>query len=345
MTLPRVAEFSSAVPETTKMRAMDAIRMDSVGKNAFESRELWKPAISRGAFGGQMAAQALMAASKTVPPHFSVNSLHSYFLLPGNIEVPILYKVEEIRSGRSFASRSVHAFQSEKKVFTMICSFQVFEKSGVEHQYVMPSVLGPEYYKPELRFEGTRSIFGSSGPSLYELAGNVGVIGRSVTKENLDVDYLSAHPLPEPQANVGESADSPHAFRRWWLKPDYEPSEGENTFVSDQCVLTYFSDFRCLFTTTLPHNLKRGSSTNFGISMMASLDHSIWFHAPFSASEWMLYDLETSRASSGRGYVTGRVFSRDGVLVASVAQEGLLRVTDTGDTVDPVMIKNNPPQI
>ncbi|PVU95422.1 hypothetical protein BB559_002742 [Furculomyces boomerangus] len=332
---------------SSELLIQDAIDVVPMGKNIFRSKELWKPAVSRGAFGGQLASQALYAASMTIEPRFVLNSLHSYFLLPGNIEIPVEYHVQDIRTGRSFASKSVQATQKGKVVFTMICSFHVPDESHVEHQYLMPKVLGPENYNQDLIYEGTRNVFNPDSPNEFvslPITKSVGVDGRLASEQNL----VSSDHSNDFTRNVPVS--DPH--RLWWFRGKTTPSNNNkiestasiDTQMKHQCALAYLSDFRLLFTSTLPHGVSHNGANKGKISMMASLDHSMWFHSPVNVNEWLLYEMESPRAVSGRGFISGRVFDRNGVMVASIAQEGLLRVTTEEEKVTK-FVKNNKPEL
>ncbi len=246
-------------------------------------------------YGGQVAAQALVAATRTVDEEYAVHSLHSYFLLPGDYGVPIIYDVERIRDGRSFATRRVMARQHGRPIYYQTVSFQRPEE-GYDHQDTMPEVGAPE-----------------DGLDLVELMREGGnedadALGREWAA--LDVRWLgnSRHGLePDP--------DRPSQARMWIRIQDGlgdDPVEHLATF-------TYASDVSLLGATLAAHD------TSPSEIQMASLDHTIWFHRPFRADEWLLYDQWSPSASGARGMALGRVFQADGTLVATVAQEGLIR--------------------
>jgi acyl-CoA thioesterase-2 len=247
-------------------------------------------------FGGQVAGQALVAAARTVEPGRSVHSLHAFFLRPGDPLVPILYEVDRIRDGRSFTTRRVVAIQHGKAIFNLAASFQVPEE-GLDHQVAMPEAPDPESLPDfRTRMEPYREEMGDwlDRP-------------RPIDTRYVDWSPPDRHvPLP-PQQRV-------------WLRaagtlPDDDP-------VIHTVVLTYASDMTLLDTTLLPHG---GSWHDEGL-FMASPDHAMWFHRPFRADEWMLYAQDSPSASHGRGLGRGLVFSANGDLVASVMQEGLIRV-------------------
>jgi acyl-CoA thioesterase II len=250
-------------------------------------------------FGGQVAAQALFAASQTVDADVAVHSLHSYFLLPGDTSVPIVYDVERIRDGRSFSTRRVVARQRGKAIFYMTASYHI-DEVGFDHQDAMPDVPSPEE-SPHIG-DLYRQLTGRADDDFWEREWAA-----------LDVRYAS-------DSRPGGALADPDAPARAqiWLKA---AGSVPHDVVLNTCVLTYASDLTLLAVALVPHGVLIGSQQ----VQSASLDHSLWFHRPFRADEWMLYDQHSPSASGGRGFAIGRVFSREGRLVASVAQEGLIR--------------------
>lgn len=250
--------------------------------------------IRQRVYGGQVAAQALIAASRTVEEGFQVHSLHSYFLLPGDYNVPIIYDVERIRDGRSFATRRVLARQHGRPIYYQSLNFQRAEE-GLEHEDVMPEVKAPE-----------------EGLDLMQLMAERGTDdGLSKEWAALDVRWLGS-------SAYGLDPDPMHpAKAQVWIRVDGrlgdDPMEHLATF-------TYASDVSLLGATLAAHPEHGPQKVQ-----MASLDHTIWFHRPFRADEWWLYDQWSPSASGGRGLALGRVFTQDGTLVATVAQEGLIR--------------------
>jgi acyl-CoA thioesterase-2 len=248
-------------------------------------------------FGGQVAAQALVAAGRTTDPTRQVNSLHAYFLRPGDPDVPIVYEVDRIRDGRAFTTRRVVAIQHGRAIFNLSASFQVVEP-GPDHQMEMPDVPGPEDL-PTLR-ERLEPYLGRFDAQTVDL----------LTRER-----------PIESRAVGD----PH-----WLEPTPRAPAQDvwiraNGVLPDDpllhaCVVAYASDLTLLDTATLPHAI--GHSGRY---QMASLDHAMWFHRPFRADEWILYHQVSPSASHARGLALGHVFCRDGTLAVTVMQEGLIR--------------------
>jgi acyl-CoA thioesterase-2 len=249
-------------------------------------------------FGGQVLGQALVAASRTVEGRVC-HSLHGYFLRPGDPRVPIIYEVDRSRDGLSFTARRVVAIQHGKPIFTMSASFQVVEQ-GLEHQSPMPDVPDPDSLKSE-----------------HEWRNDV----LTQIPEHVRPWFLRPRPIEfRPVDPVNRFADVKHPPRQTlWFRavaplPDDTPMH--------QCVLAYASDMTLLDTSLLPHGL----TLYAGTLQTASLDHAMWFHRPFRADEWLLYVQESTSASGARGFNRGAIYRRDGVLAASVAQEGLIRV-------------------
>ena len=254
-------------------------------------------------FGGQVAAQALVAAGRTVETDRPVHSLHSYFLRPGDPNVPIIYEVDRIRDGRSFTTRRVVAIQHGNVIFNLSASFQVVEP-GPDHAMAMPAVPEPE-----------------SLPTFRErLEPHLHRLGEGM------IDWLTRErPIDSRPVEI------PH-----WLEPGPRQPEQDvwirtNGNLPDDpllhaCIVAYASDLSLLDTATLPHAI--GHDGRF---QMASLDHAMWFHRPFRADEWLLYHQMSPSAHGARGLALGHVFTHDGTLAITVMQEGLIRpVGDDG---------------
>ncbi|MGI8614051.1 MAG: acyl-CoA thioesterase [Nocardioidaceae bacterium] len=249
-------------------------------------------------FGGQVLAQALRAACLTVPGDRPVHSLHSYFLRGGDTAIPILYEVERIRDGRSFSTRRVEARQHGRTIFYLTASFHAAEP-GFDHQDVMPDVTAP-----------------NDCPDLAEVLGGVSSRAADGWREEwsaLEVRYIGD---TRPGGALA-SAEHPAEARLWFRAAGELPSEE----VLHACVLTYASDLTLLGSSLVPHGVLIGSPT----LQAASLDHAVWFHRRVRADRWLLYDQISPSAQGARGFAVARIFAEDGSLVASVAQEGLIR--------------------
>jgi acyl-CoA thioesterase II len=249
-------------------------------------------------FGGQVAAQALVAAGRTVGDDRQVHSLHSYFLRPGDPQVPIVYDVDRIRDGKSFTTRRVVAIQHGRAIFNLAASFQV-DETGPEHQDPMPDVPDPDAL-PTFK-ERIEPYVDRVGPDFA---------GWLVRERPID----------------SRPVDDPH-----WLDPTPRPPEQDvwirangqlpHDHLLHACVVAYASDLTLLDTAMLPHAI----SIREGQYMIASLDHAMWFHRRFRADEWLLYHQKSPSAGSARGLAEGSIFCRDGTLAVTVIQEGLIR--------------------
>ena len=248
-------------------------------------------------FGGQVAAQALVAAARTVDKPLIAHSLHSYFLRPGDTAVPIVYDVERIRDGRSFSTRRVVARQHGHSIYFMTDSFQVPE-DGFEHQDTMPQVPSPE----------------ESADMSDMLRGG----GRTTEEWLREWAALEMRFVGDSRRGGLEGDDRPSRSRLWIRVAGPIGDEP----VLHQAAFTYASDMTLLGSTLVPHGVRVSDPR----MQSASLDHTIWFHRPFRADQWMLYDQVSPSASGARGLAIGRLFTEDGRLVASVAQEGLIRL-------------------
>ncbi|WP_456694924.1 acyl-CoA thioesterase [Aeromicrobium sp. P5_D10] len=249
-------------------------------------------------FGGQVAAQALMAAQLTVPEDRHVHSMHVYFLLGGDPSIPIIYDVESVRDGRSFTTRRVAARQHGKIIFYMTASFQV-DEPGYDHQDTMPQVPGPEGSMP--MSELLRGISQEAAE-------------HWITEwSSFDIRYVGDNrAADDPQREL-----VPGVQRLWFKAAGPLPKSR----IIHNAVFTYVSDLSLLGVSLVPHGQYIGSPK----IQPASLDHTVWIHRPIAADEWLLYDQTSPSASGARGLSTARVFAQDGTLVASAAQEGLIR--------------------
>ena len=259
-----------------------------------QSQDLGLPQL----FGGQVMGQALSAAQETVEPERHVHSLHSYFLRPGDSKKPVVYEVEKIRDGRSFSTRRVQAIQNGKAIYYMTASFQVHEE-GFEHQNSMPIVPAPEEIPSYSDFISSHQV---------EIADNV----RDI--------FLAEKPIeirPVEQYNWISPEKMPPVCHLWIKANGDLPDDLRiHTYM-----LAYTSDFHFLPTALMPH----GKSHWHANLQVATIDHAMWFHRPFRFDDWLLYKTESPSANGGRGLVRGQIFNRNGELVASTMQEGLIR--------------------
>ena len=257
----------------------------------------WKDDRPR-VFGGQVAGQALVAASRTVEGK-GVHSLHAYFLRPGDPNIPIVYDVDRIRDGKSFTTRRVVAIQHGRAIFNLAASFQIVE-NGPDHQMPMPAVPGPDELPTwQQRVE---PYLERLGPDLAQWL----VRERPIDSRPVD-DPRWLDPSPrEPQQDV-------------WIKSNGDLPEGVP--LIHECVVAYASDLTLLDTAMFPHAISYQEQQY----MIASLDHAMWFHRPFRADEWLLYHQTSPTASHARGLAQGSIFCRDGTLAITVIQEGLIR--------------------
>jgi acyl-CoA thioesterase-2 len=277
---------------------LDLLDLEQIEMNIFRGRS--PEERQQRVFGGQVAGQALVAAGRTVPSDRHVHSLHAYFIRPGDPSVPLVYTVDRVRDGRSFTTRRVSAVQHGKVIFTLSASFQVIE-DGLSHQAPMPEVPGPETL-PTFR-ERMEGIFGPQDNDFFR---------------RRPVDLRHVTPLTWEAAR-DPSLSGPES--KVWLRVDGELPDDPLLHV---CLMTYASDMTLLDTVLLNHARAWGDKKTMG----ASLDHAMWFHRPFRADEWLLYAQDTPNASGARGLARGQVFTREGELVVSVVQEGLIRTTE-----------------
>jgi acyl-CoA thioesterase II len=253
-------------------------------------------------FGGQVIGQALVAAGRTVEDR-SAHSLHGYFLRQGDPSVPIIYEVDVLRDGKSFSTRRVVAIQHGRPIFSMGCSFH-HDEPGLSHQMAMPDVPGPEDLPSEAELKSR--LIDRLPPDM-----------RSYWERERPIEIrpvdLSRYLTPERRPPT----------QQVWLRAngDLRSLEGEDALPLHQCLLAYASDFTLLDTSLIAH----GRFVFDPDLMLASLDHAIWFHRHFRADEWLLYVQDSPSSSGARAFCRGTVFTRSGVVVASTAQEGLVR--------------------
>ncbi len=276
-------------------KLLDLLDLEDLEVNLFRGHSPRED--SQRVFGGQVAGQALVAAGRTVPEGL-VHSLQAYFLRPGDPSVPILYQVDRIRDGRTFTTRRVAAIQHGRAIFHLSASFQRTEP-GPAHQLEMPKAPDPE------------SLPRWSERVARWLADAPGEMPRWFTHEG-PIDVRPVDPVNpfDPEKRSPEQLV--------WIRADGKLPDSP---LLQSCVLAYASDITLLDTVGFPHRIA-WVDRRF---QLASLDHVMWFHRPFRADDCLLYAQESSSASGARGFTTGRVFTRSGELVVSVAQEGLIR--------------------
>jgi acyl-CoA thioesterase-2 len=249
-------------------------------------------------FGGQVIGQALVASCRTVEgrmPH----SLHCYFILPGDPQIPIIYEVERLRDGRSYATRRVTAIQHGQAIFSMMVSFHADEPTALDHQDPMPSVPQPDELTPE---ELMKSPIMEGMPEFIQ---RYYASDRPIELRPVEYQRYFGEKIPDGRINI-------------WIRTAAKLPDDPALHL---CALAYASDFSLLDSV-----MSRYGRTLFdGRVMAASLDHAMWFHRPFRADEWLLYSQDSPSAQGGRGLARGSIFKPDGTLVASVAQEGSLR--------------------
>ena len=275
---------------------VDLLALERLDRDLFRgnSQDLGWGAI----FGGQVLGQALSAAAQTVPSDRTVHSLHGYFIRAGDLRRPIIYSVDRLRDGKSFGTRRVDAVQEGEAIFSLEASFQV-EEEGLEHQDPMPDVPPPEALRSERELA---LAFADRLPAAFRA---IATAERPIEIRPVDL----RNPLA-PKAH-------PPARKLWYRTVDKLPDDP----ALHRYLLAYASDFSFLGTALDPH----GVSWLTPKMQVASLDHAMWFHRSFRVDEWLLYDVESPNASGGRGLVRGRFFDREGRLVASTIQEGLIR--------------------
>jgi acyl-CoA thioesterase-2 len=276
---------------------VDLLRLERLEDNLFrgQSRDIGTKYV----FGGQVLGQALSAAQQTVDAVRQVHSIHAYFLRAGDVEHPIVYDVDRSRDGNSFSVRRVTAIQHGKPIFVFASSFQEGEP-GNEHQLSMPEVPQPEDIEPV------------AAPSPEQLAQLPPKAQRWLSR----MGPFEIRPV-YPRDELKPPKRPP--FQQVWFKLNGEVGDSP---VLHQALLAYASDFHLLGTATFPHGISYYQPN----VQMASLDHAMWFHRPFRADDWLLYSLDSPSAQGARGLSRGMIYTREGRLVASTAQEGLIRV-------------------
>ena len=272
------------------------LELEPLEENIFrgQSRDIGTPQV----FGGQVLGQALAAAARTVTGR-SVHSMHAYFLQRGDVNAPIVYEVDRARDGGTFSSRRVTAIQHGAQIFNLAASFQVPEE-GLEHQATMPDVPGPASLEDIVEIAKRRA-------------------GELPARIQRFLNYRRPFIVKPVQPGQFLAPEKLEPVKHVWMKAVDRLPDDE---LIHHALFAYISDYELIGTATLPHGLHASR----GGLQMASLDHAMWFHRALRVDEWLLFDLESPNASGGRGLARGHVFREDGTLVASLAQEGLIRL-------------------
>ena len=280
------------------------LKLEQIEDNIFrgDSRDIGSAQV----FGGQVLGQALSAAQRTVEGR-GAHSLHAYFLRRGDMKAPIVYEVDRARDGGSFSMRRVVAIQHGRPIFNLAASFQIAEQ-GLDHQAEMPDVPGPESLKD----------FSDVGSELLE------VLPQKMRRFLTDKRPFDFRPV-EPINFLEPKKQAP--LKHVWIRAVAALPDDQTLHKN---LLAYVSDYELLGTSTLPHGLPFGR----GRVIMASLDHALWFHRKVEIDSWLLYAMDSPNASAARGFARGQIFSQDGLLIASTAQEGLVRVVDEARATD-----------
>jgi len=275
-------------------KLLEQVSLEKIEENIYrgESHSIG----GRRVFGGQVLAQGLQAATLTVPEDRLAHSMHGYFILPGDVTKPIVYEVDRIRDGGSFTTRRVVAIQNGKAIFNMAASFQISEK-GFDHQIDMPNVPPPETLMNAVE------LMKANREKLPEYLQRSLELPRPIEFRPVEMPHF-IHP----------SKGRP--FRNIWIKAKGNMKDHP---AIHRVMLAYASDYNLLETALRPH----GRSWTDLIA--ASIDHAMWFHRDFRMDDWLLYALDSPSASNARGFTRGNIFDRNGTLVASVVQEGLIR--------------------
>lgn len=282
---PGTVRDTCPVADIEDILRVERIETDIYRGGAFESH------LQR-TFGGQVAGQSLVSATRTVGDEFAVHSLHGYFLRPGNPDIPAVFLVDRVRDGRSFATRRVTGIQNGEAIFTMSASFHVTSDHGIEHQDRMPPAPNPD--------------------ELPDRADDLSVEEQAVLREwtNFDIRVVPAEQMITNEYFAAQ--------QRVWFRYRHPLPDDQTIHV---CTLAYMSDMTLLGSSRVPHPDVT--------PQVASLDHAMWFLRPFRADEWLLYDQTSPSAGGGRALTQGRIFDRAGQMVAAVTQEGLTRLGRT----------------
>lgn len=318
---PAPAETTSPLPfaDAPVRPLIDSLALDPTAPDTFRSRHS-VPSGASPVFGGQIVAQALSAAARTVPQDREPHSLHGYFLFRGDPARPITYRVDRLRDGHSFSSRRVVAVQSrgsaEQEIFHMTSSFKRMSRPGEDHQVGMEPA-PPPHRLPHAADEPPAQVH----PGVIEMLSSL--------RDVIDVHYVDDSTGSRP----GRRADRAGTATRVWLRVrELPPGAASGTPALQQCLLAYLSDLTLLDCAS-PHH--RTGVPNEGNGTAVSLDHAIWFHRPLSVDEWLLCEQTSPSCTDGRALVHARIYTADGTLAATVVQEGAVRPHRTPDLIHP----------
>lgn len=291
----------AAMPDRSLVES--SLEVEELDSSLFRStKNLWRPVRARGVFGGQVVGQALMAVTRTAPEGSALFSLHAHFLRAGDPDRDILYRVWNLRDGRSFSQRHVIAQQQGRPIFAMMASFQKPEESTLEHQQAAPQAPPPD----DLRNEEQRYDALLASPRLPDRFRHPVEALRDDMRDS-PIEIRRTTPLTEavPERQLA------------WMRTRTRLADDPNLH---RCALAFASDFLLLGSAL------RSKARSVVPAMMASLDHAMYFHAPFRFDEWLLYHVDSPRAHGGRALCHGYVYTQRGELVASVTQEGVIRL-------------------
>ncbi|XP_056324172.1 acyl-coenzyme A thioesterase 8 [Danio aesculapii] len=295
----------SSEPDLRSVLVTSVLNLEKLDTDLYRGTHHWVPRTKR-LFGGQIVGQALVAAANSVAEHLYAHSLHCYFVRAGDPKVPVLYQVERTRDGRSFCVRSVKAIQHGQPILILQASFHMQQPSPLEHQFSMPSVPPPDTL---LTVEELIQRFLSKP----DLADNTRQGLNKIRADEVPIEIKPVNP-PDFFRRVAMEAKT-----LIWVRARGYIGPGDMKL--HRCVAAYVSDYAFLGTALLPY-------PNYRSQFSASLDHAMWFHSTFRADEWMLYECESPWSGGSRGFVQGRLWRQDGVLAASCAQEGVIRVKE-----------------
>lgn len=275
---------------------LDILRLNPQGENNFTGKNLFIG--SPNVYGGQVLAQSIVAAYKTIDDDKVLHSIHSYFINPGDNDKDISFRVEVIKDGRSFNTRRVVASQEGREIFILFASYHRIE-TGIEHQDIMPNVARPESLT-------------SFSDLFAEFAAKFNIQPRGIFAPNGPFTFYPVEHYDPFKPRVRP------AINHTWFKTNGQLPDDKRLHLT---TLAYASDFNLLITALFPHGLSFFTTP----MQIASLDHAMWFHRPAKTDDWLLYVVNSSNANYGRAFCTGKIYNKEGLLVASTAQEGLIR--------------------